>query len=226
MDSTREYEMPFRPDDVNAIRNFLVPAYNSDQIHMQEDDLGYTFIEKPLWSQDENTKRMFFVGNGHGDITGFTEVYLSMRNPQKPLNVVNFDLHVDHAMHTDQHDLFASWQRDFYERKYTTFQSSWNVFPSLEWVQISPIVQCIDPEGFLEFPNKFFDIVSIDLDVFNGHSLDAPESKLLMQAIEQSIDSAKSVMVFISPMFSKHKEEEKITRLLFNKAIPKPVEPR
>ncbi len=86
--SDTEYEMQERPDDVEGIKRALTYISKPEQIHVLRDEQKYPYIAKPVWSKDRRTGKLFFMGNGHGDIVRFVEVFKSVQRVTLPLSLV------------------------------------------------------------------------------------------------------------------------------------------
>lgn len=235
-----EYELTHTPENTEATMDALRYIQTPDEITVLRDSARYPYLPTQGWSMDRNTKRVFFTGNGHGDIARFIPVLQRIRALYEPITTVSFDEHKDDKVYSSNKDLFSSWQ--WYLQKVlfiTNRANSYTVQPMETVTQSSTITQQLIVEAFREIRERIqFDIMSVDLDILNDLMpqafADRPEvppqnvarGDLIRQTMKNTILSSKSVMVFVSPIFTKHGFEQDVLRELYNATIHKPMDPR
>lgn len=238
LSSENEYELTNNPEDVQATIGALCYARSPSDIRIERNDYGHPHIATPLWSMDAATRKTFFIGNGHGDIARFIPVMRTIRETILPMVVVNFDHHVDDKQHRNDADLFSAWQSYLSQRKETDIYSSYNVQPTEIVAQTSPYTRQLSVEAFSALiPRLTVDVMSVDSDILDGYMPDVEQTTirtsarniargiLIRDTIKDVIPHARSVMAFVSPMFSTHGYEQNILRELFVKTIHSPVNP-
>lgn len=208
------------PDNISVTLQHLNFVSSDRQISVKRANGGRSHeLERRVYSMDQKTKRYFFGGNEHEDIAYFIPILLARQPITIPLTIVNFDYHIDDSRYYNIVHLNAGWQRYEVDQRETTYFTSYNVQPFPEVVQDSSFTQMMTVEEYLDSMPPGIDIVSVDFDVFNDDRPSSPRGKLLMDAIHKSIARSHSVMTFLSPIFSTHKEEQSIVRDLFRTTI-------
>jgi len=187
--------------------------------------LGYKnySVDYPMYSQDMRTRRIFLLGNEHGDIIPFLEFCSQKRWLRKPCSIINFDFHYDDSDYDgDKDNMTASWQKYCVDIGVFLPRFSYNVVPREEIQSSEYTVQM----GILEKQTlPQVDICSVDLDIFN-HRKPADETwKASLRAIYRSAISSGITMVFLSPTFVRHDCGLEIARNIFNRIIKNPTNP-
>lgn len=222
------HELRHDPQEVDKTIKALRFIRSAKDIDFQPSKKGKgPWTAHPVWSMDRASRRVFFAGNEHGDILRFLEVYRQMRHPILPLTVVNFDSHFDDRRFENlKRDAHLAWQRYMVDKQMTTRSASYNVLAGWGSQTESDVTRPFLVEQFLTHAPPHIDILSVDVDVYDGHPPDTDVGARVTQAIKFCIPQSPTVMAFLSPSYSTHGQEEEVLKNLFTETITDPVDPQ
>lgn len=207
----------------NQVIGRLEQITRASEIHGQLTDSRLAYkVNSPYWWHNLENTRHFFLGNEHDNIHSFFKVVDSLNPPVKPMTIVNFDEHIDDSPYTKDaivngSGLNAAWQRHAVDTERTDRRHSYNVMPDRSVFPDSEYTQEMSMEQFeaqLAQLTKI-DVLSVDLDFFNSLEPGSKRWTRAVNILKACAKKSSAVMLFTSPVFSKHDQGINLSKILF-----------